>query len=158
MKIYFKSSILTKLTANYENTRKEAEMLGRISEKTSIVKDHLTSRLGSLDAINELYSIIPDEIYLSSVLLNEDGSITIQGTSESMSRVFSLVTALEESNLFKSVKTNSTTAKKERGKDVAAFELIFKFESAKDEEEAEQAKEPEKAKEAPEKEKKEEKE
>ena len=49
-----------------------------------------------------------------------------------MSRVFTLVTALEESPLFKAVKTQSTTAKKERGKDVAVFEISFKLESARD--------------------------
>ncbi len=66
-----------------------------------------------------------------------------------MSRVFTLVGALEESQLFKSVKTNSTTAKKERGKDVAAFELVFKLESAKDEaagDTPKDVKEPEEAK------------
>lgn len=132
-KIYFKSSFLNALKANHEVTRQEAQILEHISEKTAIIKDHLNNRLVSLDAINELYRIIPEEIYLNSISLDENGTITIQGTSESMSRVFSLVGALEESDVFKSVKTNSTTAKRERGKDVAAFELTFKLESAKDE-------------------------
>lgn len=133
LKIYFKSTFLTNLQANYKKTRQEAEMLSRIAEKTQIVKDQLANRLVSLETIDELYRIIPEEIYLNNIVLNEDGTITMQGTSESMSRVFSLVTALEESKLFKGVKTNSTAAKKERGKDVAAFELTFRLESAKDE-------------------------
>ncbi len=139
-KIYFKSSILGHLKTNYEKSREEAEILGRIAEKTGIVKDHLNNRLVTLDVINELYRIIPEEIYLSNVVIDENGTITIHGSSESMSRVFSMVSALEESNLFKNVKTTSTTAKRERGKDIAAFELTFKLESAKDDAETKDVK------------------
>ena len=131
-KIYFKNTYLSKLRTNYSAIMKESDALEKISAKTRIVKDYFNNRLVSLETINELYNIVPEEIYLTSINLDENGTIAIQGTSESMSRVFSLVTALEESKLFKSVKTNSTTAKKERGKDVAAFEVVFKLESAKD--------------------------
>ncbi len=133
-KVYAHNAMLDKLKTNYEVKRKEAQALERISAKTRIIKDYLNSRMMSLDALNELYHIIPEEIYLSSLSVDEEGAITIQGTSESMSQVFSLVTALENSVLFKSVKTKSTTAKKERGKDVAAFEVVFRLESAKDDE------------------------
>jgi hypothetical protein len=47
-----------------------------------------------------------------------------------MSKVFSFVTALEASPLFEGVKTKSTSTKKERGKEVAAFEIIMKLTSA----------------------------
>lgn len=136
-KAYFKNAMLENLRSNYEEKRKNAESLEKISEKTRLVKDYLNSRMVSLDVLNELYRLIPDEIYLNAINLDEKGTLTIQGVSESMSRVFSLVSALEESDMFKGVKTTSTTAKKERGKDVAAFELTFKLESAKEEEEGE---------------------
>src|SRR6185295_10294881 len=97
-------------------------------------KDYMNNRLVSLETVNELYRLIPQEIYLTNITLDENGTVTIQGVSESMSRVFSFVTALEDSDFFKSVKTNSTAAKKERGKDVATFELSFKLTQAKDEE------------------------
>ena len=103
--------------------------------KSGIVKDYMSNRLVSLETVNELYRLIPEEIYLNNITLEDDGTVTIQGVSESMSRVFSFVTALEESDFFKSVKTNSTAAKKDRGKDVATFELSFKLMYAKDEKE-----------------------
>jgi len=133
--IYFKSSILNKLKTNYKKESQQAEILENISAKTRLIKDYLNNRMVSLETINELYKIIPDEIYLKSFELDEKGTINIQGTSESMSLVFSLVTALEDSDLFKNVKTKSTTAQKERGKDVAAFEISFKLENAPEEEE-----------------------
>ncbi|MFA5060346.1 MAG: PilN domain-containing protein, partial [Candidatus Omnitrophota bacterium] len=133
-KVQTKNSFLIKLKNTHEPKRKEAQVLEKISSKTRIVKDYLNGRMIGLEALNELYRLVPEEIYLSSISMDDQGVITIQGTSESMSRVFSLVTDLENSDLFKGVKTKSTTAKKERGKDVAAFEVAFRLESAKDEE------------------------
>ncbi len=155
-KIYFKSTILNHLKANYSSTHKEAEVLEQLSEKTRIVKDFMNSRLASLDVIKELYNLIPNEMYLNNITIDDKGTIVIQGTSESMSRVFGLVTALENSKMFKEAKTNSTSAKKERGKDVAAFEITFRLESAKDEGKGDEA--PKDAKKAEEKTAKEEKE
>lgn len=137
-KIHFKSTTLKNIKTEYQAGHEEAEALERIAEKTRLIKDYVSTRLVSLETLNEIYKIIPDEIYLGSIDLTEGGTITIQGVSESMSRVFSFVSALEDSQYFKNVKTKSTTAKKERGKDVAAFEIVFRLESAKGEEEMEE--------------------
>ncbi len=134
-KIYFKNTQLDHLKAIYEPKHVEVEALEKIAGQTRLVKDYLTNRMTALKVIDELYKIIPDEIYLTNIVMDEKGTLKIQGISESMSQVFSFVTALEDSALFKNVKTTSTTAKKERGKDVAAFEIAFKLESAKDDEE-----------------------
>lgn len=131
--IYFKNTYLSRLTTGYSEEHQQVETLEEISARTRIVKDYMNSRMTVLAVIRELYRLTPQEIYLENIALDEKGSLSIKGISESMSRVFALVTALEESGLFKGVKTQSTTAKKERGKDVAAFEITFKLESAKDE-------------------------
>jgi len=134
-KIYFRGLFLDRLKTEYISKRKDVIALDRVAQKTRIIKDYINNRMIGLNVIDELYRLIPDEIYLQSILLNEEGKINIQGISESMSRVFNFVTALEESEYFKSVKTTSTTAKKDRGKDVASFEIVFRLESADDEEE-----------------------
>lgn len=138
-KIYFKSLLLEKIQKQYEETKKSARSLEKISTKTRIIKAYLESRLVPLEVVKELYRIIPDDIYLKSFLLDEKGNIAIDGTSDSMSQVFALVGTLEDSEFFKGVKTKSTTAKKERGKDVASFEIVFKLESAEDIDEEEPA-------------------
>jgi len=88
-----------------------------------------------LEVVTTLYKLIPDEIYLESISLDENGNVEIIGVSETMSRVFNFVTALQESDLFKNVKTRSTSAKKERGKDVAAFNISFQLKWAAEEDE-----------------------
>ncbi len=136
-KIYFHNQYLARLTAEYESKRKVVEELEEISTNTKIVKDYLHSRMLSLDVINELYSKIPEEIYLKNLTLDEDGTIRLQGISESRSTAFAFVTVLEDSFLFKKAKMISSSAQKDRGKDVSAFEISFRLESAPDEEEPE---------------------
>ena len=87
----------------------------------------------TLEILKEFYSKIPDEIYVKNVVLNEDGSIRVQGISESRSTAFAFITILEDSELFKGAKMVSSSAQKDRGKDVSAFEILFRLESAKDE-------------------------
>jgi len=132
-KVYFKNTLLEKIKSEYQSTERQARELEKTSTKTRIVKAYLKSRLVPLETLRELYLIIPNEIYLKSFIIDENGRITIDGTSDSMSQVFALVGTLENSQLFKNVKTKSTTAKKERGKDVASFEIVFRLESAQDE-------------------------
>ena len=66
------------------------------------------------------------------VAMDEDGTVTIDGISESMSEVFSYVKSLDDSSMFKEAKTKSTSTKKDNGKDVAAFEIEFKLDSVKE--------------------------
>ena len=130
-RVYFKDLFLKQnLVAKYSDQKKEVVLLENMINKTRVLRDYLQARQLPLEAIRELYRIIPEEMYLSNVSIDDAGNVTIQGVSESMSRVFSVVTALEESPLFENVKTKSTTAKKDRGKDVAVFEIVFKLSSA----------------------------
>lgn len=131
-KLYFKGALLEKIKAEYTGAQDEAKKLEEVSTKTRLVKAYLMSRLMPLEAVTELYRIIPNDVYLNSLVIDEKGKISIDGTSDSMSQVFALVGSLENSELFKGVKTKSTTAKKERGKDVAAFEIVFKLQNAVD--------------------------
>ena len=86
-----------------------------------------------LELINQLYKILPEGIYLETIDLDDKSSIAIRGTSESMSLVFSLQTALEASTFFKDIETKSTSSKQEKGKEMTAFEIDFKLKTAKEE-------------------------
>ncbi len=127
-RVYFEDLFFRQnLVEKYAGQKKEVGLLEKMIVKTGLLRDYLQARQMPLEAITELYRIIPQEIYLSGVTMDDKGEVSIQGISESMSRVFALVTALEDSPLFENVKTRSTTAKKERGKDVAAFEIVLKL-------------------------------
>jgi len=70
----------------------------------------------SLDVMSELYDLVPDNIYLRSVTIDEKGAVNIKGTSSAMSEVFSFVTSLENSKYFKGASASNTSSRKEGNK------------------------------------------
>lgn len=134
-KIYFRGIVLDKLKEDYSQKQIDVTALNEIAKKTQIIKDYTSERLVSLEVIRTLYELISPEIYLQSINLEDNGTISIQGTSESMARVFDFNTALTGSALFKNVKIKSTSSKQERGKEMAVFEMTFRLASAPDEKE-----------------------
>ncbi|OGX07475.1 MAG: hypothetical protein A2Z88_07220 [Omnitrophica WOR_2 bacterium GWA2_47_8] len=134
-KIYFRSNVLSKISDEYKQKRKAVEELETVATATGIVKDYLNHRMTSLEVLEELYKKIPEEIYLKSIVLEENGTINIDGISETRSTAYAFITTIEDSELFKNAKMIASSSKKERGKDVATFQMSFKLESAKDEEE-----------------------
>ncbi|HBG62526.1 MAG: hypothetical protein A2Y03_08250 [Omnitrophica WOR_2 bacterium GWF2_38_59] len=132
LRIYFKSTYLNNLKSKYKANREEVVRLEEDAKQTKIIQKYLAGRMVSLETIKELYYNIPDSVYLTNVFLDEDGSVSIQGVSDIASLVFNLGTTLKESPLFKSVEIKSTTSKKDRGKDVSAFEITLKLKSFAD--------------------------
>jgi len=127
LKIHFHNAYLNKLTAEYHDLRSEVDAVKRQSERNKDINKYLSTRMDSLDIIRELYSYIPNDVYLSRIIMNEDGSINIQGVSEIGSVVYNLNKTLKESKLFKSADVKSKKAKKDRGKDAHAFEIVLTF-------------------------------
>ncbi len=126
-KTYYRAKFLGLLDNNYKEESQEVVRLQKLTNRSRIIKEFFATRQVGLDAIIELYKIIPQEVYLVNISVDEDGAINIQGTADVMSRVFSLVTSLENSPLFMDVETGSTSSKKEGGKTVSAFDIKMKL-------------------------------
>jgi len=125
--IYFRDAFLNKnLRAEFAPQRIQAQELQERMNKAKVVRSYIKDRMVTLDVIHELYAMTPHTIYLNSVMMDEDGTVTIDGISDSMSQVFSYVKALDDSAMFQEAKTKSTATKKDNGKDVATFEIEFK--------------------------------
>ncbi|MCA9401499.1 MAG: pilus assembly protein PilM [Candidatus Omnitrophica bacterium] len=129
-KLYFNTAYLNKLKDGFSSKHEEVVKLQTMSTRTKIIESFLNSRMETLDTINELYKNIPQEIYFTSLTLDEGGNIMIEGISDIASIVYNLGTSLKDSESFKSVDVKSTTSKKDRGKDVSAFEISLKLKSA----------------------------
>jgi len=127
LKVYFKSSFLAKLKKDNMTSHQAVDALESLSRKTKTTEAFLDARMNSLDTIRELYQRIPDEVYLTSIEMNSEGDVSIQGISDVASIVFNLGTSLKESPFFQSVDIKSTTSRKDRGKDVSAFEITLKI-------------------------------
>jgi len=127
-KVYFKDAFLKRnLLEKYADQRQEVKNLEKLITKTKILREYMGSRDLSLEAVRELYRLIPQEIYLGNLSMDNAGNMSIQGAADSMSNVFTFVTDLEASPFFDTVKTKSTATKKERDKNVATFEIVMQL-------------------------------
>lgn len=122
-KIYFKTAYLKDLTVRFNSLNQDAQNLENDFTKISLIKNYLSGRGYSLEVLTELYSITPLDLQLNDIRFDEQGKLSIRGTAESMSIVFSFVDGLSKSRYFKDVKTKYTTKRKEGAKDVADFEI-----------------------------------
>ncbi len=130
-KIYFKDVFLNKnLKQRYSGQHDEVLKLQDKMAKVRIVREYMRERLVGLDVLKEIYRITPNDIYLSTINMEEDGTLTLAGVSPSMSQIFAYVKTLDDSPLFIDAKTRSTSTKKDGTKDVAVFEVALKIKSA----------------------------
>ncbi len=125
---FMRSLYLKKIMMSYTDENEEAEELREISDRTGLIKMFLGKKGRALRIVTELFQAIPREIYLSSLSFKQDGSLTFTGTADSMSRVFSLVTDLENNTFFKNVKVDFTKSRIVSGKEVADFGLTLTIE------------------------------
>jgi len=127
-KMFFKRLYLEKLMSSYTSEDKEAQGLKEISERTKVMRDFLHRKGSVLEVMVNLIQSIPEEIYLNSLIIKEDNTITFTGTADIMSRVFSLVTDLEGKKYFKNVKVDFTKTRRVKGKEVSDFGLTLSLE------------------------------
>lgn len=128
--IHLKSTYLEKLTLKYRSTNQEAQGLEKDFSRMQIIRNYLSSRGYPLEVLSELYSVILPDIYLNNIKFSEKG-LSIRGTSESMSTVFTFVSEMEKSKYFQNVKTKYTTKRKEGDKDLTDFQITCMFEGVK---------------------------
>ncbi|MBN3039081.1 MAG: pilus assembly protein PilM [Candidatus Omnitrophica bacterium] len=145
-KIYFKTTYLEQLLTHYQAVNKEAESLEKSYNKMSVLKSYLTNRGYSLEVLNDLYSVILEDIYLSHIKFQEGKEFQIKGSSLSMSTVFTLVSNMEKSPYFENVKTRYTTKRKEEDQDLTDFHIVCTLELPEKEAEEEEKEEEEEEK------------
>ncbi|MEI7750947.1 MAG: PilN domain-containing protein [Candidatus Omnitrophota bacterium] len=119
--IYFKKLVNQKLEVASRQYGEEAKKLESVSTKNRIVKKLLESRGKELQVLKIINGFVGDDLYFSLVNYDNDGHVSLTGTAGSMSRVFSFVTQLRDSNHFSSVETKETKSRKEGKQDVADF-------------------------------------
>jgi len=126
--LFFKKLYLKKILSSYTQEIQEAKQLKEISQRKEIIRRLIGNKKRALLVLTELLKFISKEIYLNSVRVQEDGTIVLTATANTMSRVFSFVTELENSEFFKNVKVDFTKTRRFKNKEVADFGLTFMWE------------------------------
>ncbi|MFA6079358.1 MAG: PilN domain-containing protein, partial [Candidatus Omnitrophota bacterium] len=102
------------------------ELLGQ-SKKIEFVKSFIYKRKLPLALLYELQKIVPKEIAINFVSLDESNSVILRGQGAQLADVFKFVTTLENSIYLEGVSTKYTRTKKVKEKEVTDFEINFKI-------------------------------
>lgn len=123
VRIYFKGAYSKSLNSRFLSISQEAKELENDYSKISLIRNCLLNRGYSLEALVELYSVLPKKAYLNDIRMDEQGKLYLSGSAESMSVVFAFVDSMEKSRYFKDVKTKQTTNRKDGAQELADFEI-----------------------------------
>ncbi len=122
-RLYNKISLVRVLKQEVLKTNEAAGQVEKIRSKIDLIKWCLDEKYSSLNCLYQLYNVIPEEIYFTSIIHNFGEQTVLTGVSSDISSVFKFVTTLERLDFFEKIKTNYTTKKKRGDKEVVDFEL-----------------------------------
>lgn len=123
MNVYNKRAYLSELKNNISGIEAEAKDAERARAASGLIAKRLDTRGSSIDILKQVCKLLPAQVYLSSLDIDEADKIILKGRGQAMSDVFNLVTIFEKSRLFKNVKNTYTATKKEDNTEFAEFEI-----------------------------------
>lgn len=123
-RIYNKTRFLNVLKQEVSRTDKEAAEIEKTKLRMEIIRKYSDKRYSLLNGLRELYEVIPDKIYLSSLSYNNGKGVILAGISETMSDVFQFASTIENLKYFEKVKTNYVAKKGKEDREVVYFELV----------------------------------
>lgn len=127
-RFYFKNAFLKRLAERRDQLALQVKELDGDVKRVSFIKNYLRRRGHALNVLTEIYTVAPPELQLSDIRFEGD-KLSVRGTADSMSTVFSFAENMERSKLFKEVKTKNTMKRKESEKDVTDFEIASLIEA-----------------------------
>lgn len=126
-RIYNQQLYLKSLGQHYSLIDKEMGDLIKQSKKIEFVKNYLAGRRVPLFVVYQLQRIIPNEMLISFLAIDESQNITLRGQAPQLSGVFKFITELEKSNYFYDIQTKYTRKKKIKDEEITDFELGFRL-------------------------------
>jgi Tfp pilus assembly protein PilN len=128
-KITLESIYLEQLKKRAKSINKESEQLENKFRRIQLVKNYLALRGFSLEILDKIYKNIPEKMRISEIRFDHGKELlSIKGTADRMTTIYSFVDSMSNEDYFKDVKTKYTTKRKEEDKDVADFELTITLE------------------------------
>ena len=97
------------------------------SKKVEFIKEALAARQAPLFFLLELQRLIPEQIAINFLSLDNAFKVTLRGQGQQLSDVFKFITTLENSSNFKDITTRYTRARKIKDSEITEFELVFQL-------------------------------
>jgi hypothetical protein len=82
----------------------EAEKLRFLEQQLSLIQTHLRGNISTLDIICELYKVLPEQVTVHYLAIEQNASIVIRAQAGLLSEAFDCIGLLEESRYFANVR------------------------------------------------------
>jgi len=128
VRFYKKSQYLSSLIQKKEKSGPQVNNAELMVKKIELIKDRINPKFSVVDIIYELYDKFPAGMSLNVFELDENGNISLQGTSYVMADVFNLQGQLEKSPRFKNVEVKFASKRNTRLGEVTDFKIICQVE------------------------------
>lgn len=131
-RIYNRQVYLKTLQSYSKNIGQGVGELMQQSKRVSFIKEIVAKRRLPLLFFDKLHRIIPDQVAIKQINMDDSDKIILRGESSQLSDVFSFIGLLENNQDFKKVETKYTRKKKTREGEFTTFELSFIFSPSAD--------------------------
>lgn len=118
-RLYYKQFYINYLDKQLVRLRPQVKQAELVIEKLNVAKNQTDKDAVPLELLKEIYRIIPEDVNLFMFSFTDNKACLLRGTSKTMSRVFEMVSILENSKHFKNVKVAFANKRK-----IAAEELV----------------------------------
>lgn len=118
--VYSKTLILKRMDAQLKRLEQETSGIQKESARIELIKKRLDAKNSAIEVLVELYKNAPPGAYLTAIVYDESGTVSLRGTSTVISDVYKYVKALKASPIFSDVKAKYVTKRK----DLSDFEII----------------------------------
>jgi Tfp pilus assembly PilM family ATPase len=121
-----KTSTLKQLKAELATASKEARPLEEIEKKIRLLEGRTQKTTSALDILFELHKRLPSEISLANLNYEEGKDVSLRGEAAQLNNIFTFVSSLENSSVFKNfaIKVRYATKKRTRSADRIDFEIV----------------------------------
>lgn len=126
--IYNKNAYMAQLKDKLAKIKGGAQEIEKMRRLINLSRERLDANGDCLTMLSELYEVIPDEIYLTSINIERKKQLNMKGRAPVMSDVFKFVGIMENLPHFKNVKNTYATTKKEDNREYTEFEIICIYE------------------------------
>jgi hypothetical protein len=124
-KIYHQQNYLVKVQEKAAEVQKTLGDLPDKLKKVDFVRSRLEERKAVLFLLVELQKIVPANVAVISVSMDDAGKIIVRGQAQELADVFAFIDNIQKEKCFQDIQTRSTKKKKILDREIIDFELNF---------------------------------
>ena len=122
-KMHDKDVYLAALNAQMKKVKPRVTAVKKMLKDVSIIREIMSMKPLAIDIVSEVYEVTPANFSLNMIEFESGKSLTIRGSSPSLSDMLKYVAALEKSPFFENVKVKYANKRMVENKEMADFEI-----------------------------------